>query len=127
MKLSLPPKVVEKPVWVPIILLPKIFSPIHMADGLLCRNGLFLSPNQETLQKPNSNISKTASFKNFIIRVGEGSTLRAFLNLWQQRDVTGVERSGMKLCLRSNQKNTKGKRWWFFMHSCLLRSHRRSQ
>jgi len=44
-----------------------------------------------------------------MIRIGEGVYIRAFLNLWQQWDVTAVERSGMKLRLRSNQKKYKGK------------------
>jgi hypothetical protein len=63
------------------------------------------SPNQESLQKPNSNISKQLlsktifKYDSYRRRVN----IRAFLNLWQQWDVTGVERSGMKLCLRSNQ------------------------
>jgi hypothetical protein len=49
MKLCLPPKLVEKLVWVPIILLCKIFILRYMFDALLCRNWLFSPPNRETL------------------------------------------------------------------------------
>jgi hypothetical protein len=35
------PKLVEKLVWVPVILLCKIFIPSYAVDALLCRNWLF--------------------------------------------------------------------------------------
>jgi hypothetical protein len=50
MKLSLPPKLVEKLVWVPVISFCKIFIPSYAFDALLCRNWLFSPPNRLTLQ-----------------------------------------------------------------------------
>jgi hypothetical protein len=47
MKLSLPPKLVEKLVWVPVVLVSKIFIPSYTFDGLLCRNWPFLPPNRQ--------------------------------------------------------------------------------
>ncbi len=45
-----------------------------------------------------------------MIRIGEGVYFRAFLNLWQQWDVTGVERSGVKFMPEKQPKKiTKGK------------------
>jgi hypothetical protein len=38
MKLSLPPKLVEQLVWVPVIFFCKIFIPSYGFDGLLCQN-----------------------------------------------------------------------------------------
>jgi hypothetical protein len=50
MKLSLPPKLVEKLVWVPVVLLCKIFFiPRYAFDALLCLNWPFSRPNRETL------------------------------------------------------------------------------
>jgi hypothetical protein len=51
MKLSLQPKLVEKLVWVPDILICKIFIPCSALDTLLCQNWLFSPPNHETLQR----------------------------------------------------------------------------
>jgi hypothetical protein len=48
MKLSLPPKLVEKLVWVPIISLCKTFIRSYVFDDLLCGNWLFSPPNRET-------------------------------------------------------------------------------
>jgi hypothetical protein len=50
MKLSLPPKLVEKLVWVPVISFCKIFLPSYKFDALLCRNWPFLPLNSLTLQ-----------------------------------------------------------------------------
>ncbi len=36
MKLSLPPKLVEKLVWVPVISFCKVFIPSYVFDALLC-------------------------------------------------------------------------------------------
>ncbi len=49
MKLSLPPKQVEKLVWVPVISFCKIFNPSYAFDALLCRNWPFSPPNRLTL------------------------------------------------------------------------------
>jgi hypothetical protein len=46
MKLSLPPKLVEKLVWVPVTSLSKIVIPNYMSDALLCRNWSFSHPNR---------------------------------------------------------------------------------
>jgi hypothetical protein len=48
MKLSLPPKLVENLVWVPVISISKIFIPNYMIDALLCQNWPFSPPNQGT-------------------------------------------------------------------------------
>jgi hypothetical protein len=40
MKLSLPPKLVEILVWVPVVSFYKIFTPSYVFDALLCRNKL---------------------------------------------------------------------------------------
>jgi uncharacterized Fe-S radical SAM superfamily protein PflX len=50
MKLIFPPKLVEKLVWVPVILFYKIFIPSCAFDALLCQNWLFLHPNCMTLR-----------------------------------------------------------------------------
>ncbi len=51
MKLSLPPKLVEKLVWVPaVISFCKIFIPSYGFDALLCRNWPFSPPNRLTLR-----------------------------------------------------------------------------
>ncbi len=50
MKLNLPPKLVEKLVWVPAILFCKIFIPSYAFDALLCRNCPFSPPNRLTLR-----------------------------------------------------------------------------
>jgi hypothetical protein len=50
MKLSLPPKLVEKLVWVPVISFCKIFIPSYAFDALLCRNWPFSPPNRLTLR-----------------------------------------------------------------------------
>jgi len=49
MKLSSPPKLVEKLVWVPAISFCKIFIHNYAFDGLLCRKGPFSPPNCVTL------------------------------------------------------------------------------
>jgi len=49
MQLSLQPKLVEKLVWVVVILFCKIFIPSHMFDALLSRNWPFSPPNRLTL------------------------------------------------------------------------------
>jgi hypothetical protein len=49
MKLSLPPKLVEKLVWVLVISLGKIFIPRYAFDGLLCWTWPFSPPNRLTL------------------------------------------------------------------------------
>jgi hypothetical protein len=49
MKLSLPPKLVEKPVWVIVISFCKIFIPSYALDAVLCLNWPFLVPNRLTL------------------------------------------------------------------------------
>ncbi len=49
MKLSLPPNLVDKLVWVPIISFCRIFIPIYTFDALLCRNWL-VSPPSLTLR-----------------------------------------------------------------------------
>jgi hypothetical protein len=41
MKLSSPPKLVEKLVWIPIIWFCKVFIPSYGFDALICRNWLF--------------------------------------------------------------------------------------
>jgi hypothetical protein len=50
MKLNLPPKLVGKLVWVPVILFCKIFIPSYAFDALLCRNCPFSPPNRLTLR-----------------------------------------------------------------------------
>jgi hypothetical protein len=50
MKLSLAPKLTEKPVWIPVISFYKIsFSVGHLMPYYVCRNWLFLPPNRLTL------------------------------------------------------------------------------
>jgi hypothetical protein len=49
MKLSLAPKLLEKLVWVPVILFCKIFIPGYMFDALLCRNWQLSPPKGVTL------------------------------------------------------------------------------
>jgi len=49
MKLSIPSKLVEKLVWVPVILLCKIFILSYMFQVLLCRNWPSSPPNRGTL------------------------------------------------------------------------------
>jgi len=49
MKLSLPPKLVEKLVWVPAISFFKILILSYVFDALLCQNRAFLPPNREAL------------------------------------------------------------------------------
>ncbi len=50
MKLSLPPKLVGKLVWVPVISFCKICILSYAFDALLCRNWPFSPPNRLTLQ-----------------------------------------------------------------------------
>ncbi len=51
MKLSLPPKLVKKLVWVPpVISFCKIFIPSYGFDALLCRNWPFSAPNRLALR-----------------------------------------------------------------------------
>jgi hypothetical protein len=50
MKLNLPPKLVEKLVWILIISFGKILIPSYAFDVVLCQNWLFLPPNHRTLQ-----------------------------------------------------------------------------
>jgi hypothetical protein len=45
MKLSVPPKLVEKLAWVPVISCCKIFISSFAFDGLSCQNWPFLPPN----------------------------------------------------------------------------------
>ncbi len=49
MKLSLSSKLVEKLIWVPVILFCKIFIPSYAFGGLLCRNWLVSPPSHITL------------------------------------------------------------------------------
>jgi hypothetical protein len=50
MKLSLPPKLVEKLVWVQVIIsFCTIFIPIYSFDALLCQNWSFSPPDRLTL------------------------------------------------------------------------------
>jgi hypothetical protein len=51
MKRILPPKLVEKLVWVPVISFCKILIPSYTFDALLCRNWPFSPPNRLTLLK----------------------------------------------------------------------------
>jgi hypothetical protein len=46
---SLPPKLVENLVWVPVISFCKIFIPSYVFDALLCQNWPFSPPNCVTL------------------------------------------------------------------------------
>jgi hypothetical protein len=48
-KLNLAPKLMEKLVWVPVILFCKIFVPSYAFDALLCQNWLFSPPSRVTL------------------------------------------------------------------------------
>jgi hypothetical protein len=50
MKLSLPPKLVGKLVWVPVMSFCKIIIPSYTFDALLCRNCPISPPNRLTLQ-----------------------------------------------------------------------------
>jgi hypothetical protein len=50
MKLSLPLKLVEKLLWVPVISFCKIFIPSSAFDGLLCQNWPLSPPNRLTLR-----------------------------------------------------------------------------
>jgi hypothetical protein len=50
MKLSIPPELVEKLVWVPVILFYKISFPVTCLMPLLCRNWPFSPPNRLTVQ-----------------------------------------------------------------------------
>jgi hypothetical protein len=49
MKLSLPPKLVEKLIWVPFISFSKILILSYVFDALLCQNWAFSPPNREAL------------------------------------------------------------------------------
>jgi hypothetical protein len=49
MKLTQPPKFVEKLVWIPVFPLCKIFILSYTFDAPLCRNWLFSPPNRLTL------------------------------------------------------------------------------
>jgi hypothetical protein len=49
MKLSLPPKLVEKLVWVPVLALCKIFILSYMPDAILWENWPFSPPNRVTI------------------------------------------------------------------------------
>ncbi len=60
MKLSLPPKLVEKLVWVPVISFCKIFIPSYAFDAILCWNWPFSPPNRLTLRITLLLIEKTA-------------------------------------------------------------------
>jgi hypothetical protein len=72
MKLSLPPKLVEKLVWVPVILLCKIFIPSYTFDALLCRNWPFSPPQSQDCLDDNSNGSN-------IISLGKSQGIRQVL------------------------------------------------
>ncbi len=50
MKLNLPPKLVEKLVWVPVLSFCKIFIPSYTFDALLCRNWPISPPNHVSIQ-----------------------------------------------------------------------------
>jgi len=50
MKLSLPPKLVEKLVWVPVISFCKIFIPSYAFDALSCQNWPFSPSSRLTLR-----------------------------------------------------------------------------
>jgi hypothetical protein len=50
MKLSLPPKLVENLVWIPVISICKIFIPSYTFDALLSRNWPFSPPSRVTSQ-----------------------------------------------------------------------------
>jgi hypothetical protein len=50
MKLSLPPKLVEKLVWILVISFCKIFIVSYLFDAVLCRNWPFSAPNRLTLR-----------------------------------------------------------------------------
>ncbi len=58
MKLSLPPKLVEKLDWVPVISFCKIFIPSYVFDVLLCQSWRFLAPNRLTLRTTLMYVSK---------------------------------------------------------------------
>jgi hypothetical protein len=64
MKLSLPPKLVKKLVWVPVISFSKIFIPSYAFDALLCRNWLFSPPKLVTLWI--TLVSPSRALKNFV-------------------------------------------------------------
>jgi hypothetical protein len=49
MKLSLPSKMVEKLVWVPVTSFSKVVIPNYTSDGLLSQNWSFSHPNCSTL------------------------------------------------------------------------------
>ncbi len=49
MKLSLSSNLLEELVWVPVILLCKIFMPSYTFKPLLCQNWPFSPPNSEAL------------------------------------------------------------------------------
>jgi hypothetical protein len=49
-EISLPPKLVEKLVWVPVISFCKIFIASYAFDVLSCRNWPFSPPNRVTLE-----------------------------------------------------------------------------
>jgi hypothetical protein len=70
MKLSLPPKLAEKLVWVPVISFCKISFPVYAFDALLCRNWPSSLPNSLTLQitlVPGGNIWYLLGLKNHLL------------------------------------------------------------
>jgi hypothetical protein len=84
MELSLPPKLVEKQVWVPVISFCKIFIPSYAFDALLCRNWPFSSPNRLTLQitlLSNPHCGILVSFRGF---------LEDYFFLWGVGDGEGI-------------------------------------
>jgi hypothetical protein len=65
MKLSLPPKLMENLICIPIIILfRKIFIPNYIFDALLCWNWLFSRPSRVTLR-----ITLLLSAKNIYLQV----------------------------------------------------------
>jgi hypothetical protein len=75
MKLSLPTKLVEKLVWVPVICFCKIFIPNCMFDALICRNWQFSPPNRVTSQIGNTNclIFSTCAAVLFLLKLSSPS------------------------------------------------------
>jgi hypothetical protein len=60
MKLSLPPKLVKKLVWVPVISFCKFFIASYAFDALLCWNWPFWPPNHVTFRRtPISKVKKS--------------------------------------------------------------------
>jgi len=86
-KLSLPPKMAKKLVWIPVISFCKIFILSYVFDGMLCRNWPFLPP------------SRVTSWITLLLTTS--STRRAFTSLLLSHELDRIHQLGC--CFASDQ------------------------